>query len=266
MIATRQRRRRRTVRRRDETRRLRRRTGLALAVALTAALALVTYRSGSSPSPPPTLAAATPSSLAPDGQPTVETLATYGATQGLVLRVPVRQQRITAIVYHGIGDANVVPLQPAGHQLDASFLSRLADRLFGGSSTPGPRYYIDSSDAGPDTGSVDVGAAAGTTVWSPIDGVIASIQPYELSGKRYGSVIQIRPDAAPAVTITMQAIQPLHSHPIQVGDLVTAARSPLGTIVDLSGVLDQTVARYTSDAGNHVSISIGPSPGASPIL
>ncbi len=176
-----------------------------------------------------------------------------------MLRVPIRQQRITAIVYHGIGASGVVPLQPAGHQINAGFLSRISDRLFGSSSTPGPRYYVNGDDAGPDTGSVDVGAPAGTTVWSPVDGVVAAIRPYELDGHVYGTVVQIRPDSAPAVTITLHALQPLKDSPVQVGDQVTAARTALGTIVDLSNVLDQTVAQYTSDAGNHVAVSLGPS-------
>ena len=37
-------------------------------------------------------------------------------------------------------------------------------------------------------------------------------------------------------------------------------------MIDLSKLIDQTVARYTSDAGNHASIQISPAPGASPLL
>jgi hypothetical protein len=37
-------------------------------------------------------------------------------------------------------------------------------------------------------------------------------------------------------------------------------------VIDLSKLIDQTVARYTSDAGNHASIQISPAPGASPLL
>jgi hypothetical protein len=37
-------------------------------------------------------------------------------------------------------------------------------------------------------------------------------------------------------------------------------------VIDLSKVLEQTVARYTSDEGNHVAMSIAPAAGASPIL
>lgn len=268
MIATRQRRRRRTTRRRPEPRRLRRRAGLAIAAVLTVGLAFATYHSGSSSGPAEGVAAVSSSTLAADGRPKIEPLATYGPSgpSALQLNVPIRQQRITAVVYHGIGTAGVVPLQPAGHQVNAGFLSRVSDRLFGGDSSPGPRYFIDDSSSGPDTGSVDVGAPAGTTVYAPVDGVIVSVRPFELSGKQWGSTIQIRPDRAAAITVTVRALRLPKSSPLQVGDPVTASRTPLGKVVDLSGVLDQTVAKYTADAGNHVSLSLGPSPGASPLL
>src|SRR5690349_22465889 len=37
-----------------------------------------------------------------------------------------------------------------------------------------------------------------------------------------------------------------------VGDQVIAARTRLGTVIDLSRVITQELAKYTSDAGNHV--------------
>ena len=41
---------------------------------------------------------------------------------------------------------------------------------------------------------------------------------------------------------------------------MTAAKTKLGTIVDMSKVLSQEMAKYTSDAGNHVHIEVGPAP------
>ena len=66
---------------------------------LTGGLAFVTLHSGSG-SPSPSLASVATPTAVPDGQPAVETLATYGSDNGLVLRVPIRQQRITAILRH----------------------------------------------------------------------------------------------------------------------------------------------------------------------
>ena len=45
-----------------------------------------------------------------------------------------------------------------------------------------------------------------------------------------------------------------------VGKPVTAAETKLGTVIDLSTVLTQELAKYTSDAGNHVHIEVRPAP------
>ena len=262
VIATRQRqrRRRRTTRRRRDPRRLRLVAGLV--VALVAVVVLVTLlRSGSGGSATAGIAPADSAELAPDGPPQVQTLAMAG---GLSLDVPITQARITAIVYHATGATDAIPLQPSGHQRNEGFLARLGDRLFGSGANGGPSYFVDGGGSGPDTGSVDVGAPAGTGVYAPVDGVVVSVQPYVLNGQPRGSIIQIRPDAAPAVIIT---IGNLSRHlGIDVGSAVKASQTRLGSVIDLSKLIDQTVARYTSDAGNHVSIQISPAPGASPLL
>ena len=40
--------------------------------------------------------------------------------------------------------------------------------------------------------------------------------------------------------------------------MVSAATSKLGTVLDFSRVEQQALARYTQDAGNHVSIEVHP--------
>ena len=112
---------------------------------------------------------------------------------GLSLDVPITQGRITAIVYHATGASDAIPLQPVGHQRNEGFLARLGDRLFGSGGNDGPSYFVDGGGSGPDTGSVDVGAPAGTGVYSPVDGVVVSVQPYVLNGLERGSIVQIRP-------------------------------------------------------------------------
>ena len=97
----------------------------------------------------------------------------------------VTQRRITAIVYHGVGTSHVVPLVPLGTQRNAGILSTIAKMLTG---TPdgggGPSYYVDDAGQGASTGSVDVGAVAGTDVYSPVDGKVVSIRPYVIDGQR----------------------------------------------------------------------------------
>lgn len=207
--------------------------------------------------------------IAPNAPPDVQLLATVGGgrlSDRLLIYVPVSQKRITAVVYHATGAAGAIALAPVGTQRNAGFLSRLGDRLFGGGESDGPGYYIDDTGAGADTGSVDVGAPAGTDVYSPVDGVVVGVRPYILNGRSdLGSVIQIRPDKAPALVLTVTAIDRTGST-IDVGSRVTAAATRLGSIVDLSKVLEQTVANYTSDSGNHVALQLSRAPGTSPLL
>jgi hypothetical protein len=111
---------------------------------------------------------------------------------------------------------------------------------------------------------VDVGAPAGTDVYSPVDGTVVSVQPSVLNGQVRGSIVQIRPSDLAAVIVT---VGNLDQHlEVDVGSPVHASLTPLGKIVDLSKLIHQTVANYTSDSGNHVSMQVSPAPGASPLL
>jgi len=200
--------------------------------------------------------------LAPDGPPHLESLA--GAAGGLQLDVPIRQTRITAIVYHGVGSDGSIPLVPSGHQRNAGLLTELGSMLTGGSGGSGPGYYVDSSASGSPTGSVDVGAVAGTGVYSPVDGRVVSIRPYVINGTTWGSVIEIQPTSAPALVVTMTNLDLARG--IAVGAPVSAAVSRLGAVADLSKAMSQDVAKFTSDAGNHVHIEVSQAPAATPIL
>jgi hypothetical protein len=253
---------RRVPRRRATPHRARRLGGLALAVLLTVVLAVRALGSGSASAPTPALANPPRVALAPDGAPQLESLAT--APNGLALDVPVTQRRITAIVYHGVGSNGSIPLTPSGHQRNAGLLTKLGNLVTGGSQASGPSYYVDSDAPGSPTGSVDVGAVAGTGVYSPVDGRVVSIRPYVINGHAWGSMLQIQPSSAPALLVTVMNAQRAPS--IQVGTIVSAAATRLGSVADLSKAMSQDVAKFTSDSGNHVHIEVSPAPAAAPIL
>ncbi len=226
------------------------------------ALGFTLLHSGSSSNTTSGIPVGNAAEAAPNGPPaTPETLATVSS---LALELPVSQGRVTAIVYHATGVSDAIPLTPAGSQRNAGFLARLGDRLFGSGGSSGPRYYIDSGGTGSETSTVDVGAPAGTNVYSPVDGVVVSVQPYVLNGKVRGSIVQIRPSDLAAVIVTVGNLAKHLS--VDVGTPVQASVTKLGTVVDLSKLIDQTVSHYTSDSGNHVSLQVGPAPGASPLL
>ena len=108
----------------------------------------------------------------------------------------------------------------------------------------------------PSTASLDVGAAVGTDVYSPVDGTIVGITTLTLRGQTFGSRIDIQPTSAPALVVRVTHLRP--DPALTVGSSVAASISKIGTIIDFSQVEQQALARYTQDAGNHVSFEIHP--------
>ena len=229
--------------------------------AVTVALAVGAFQSGSH-RPALALGGEQGAVLAADGPPSLEALATTAG--GVQIDVPVKQARITAVVYHTVGDNSTVPLIPIGHQIDAGLLTTIGNLLSGAGSQAGLAYYVDSSGSGSSTGSVDVGAIAGTGVYAPATGRVVDVQPYVLNGLSYGQVVQIQPTAAPAYVITVTNLYAIPA--LAVGAQVTAGSTLIGHVADLSRVMSQVVSNYTSDAGNHVHLQIGRTPASAPVL
>ena len=72
----------------------------------------------------------------------------------------------------------------------------------------GSRYYVLGGEEGPSTAALDVGAAPGTDVYSPVDGTIVGITPLTLRGKTYGARIDIQPTSAPALVVRVTHLRP----------------------------------------------------------
>jgi hypothetical protein len=256
--------RRRYPRRRPDRRRTRRRIALAAVLLVVVTVIATALRSGSSSNTTAAaIASVPPTQLAPNAPPVPAGLAT--APGNLVLDVPVTQRRITAIVYHGVGATQAIPLVPIGTQKNAGILNTIAKMLTGTpDASGGPSYYVDGAGQGSSTGSVDVGAVSGTDVYSPVDGKVTSIRPFVIDGAAHGNIVEIQPTSTPADVVTLTNLRAAPG--IVVGASVTAAKTRLGSIVDLSKVLSQEVAKYTSDAGNHVHIEVGPAPATNVFL
>ena len=112
--------------------------------------------------------------------------------------------------------------------------------------------------AGGGTSVLDVGAPVGSDVYSPVDGTVAAIRPFVVEGKAYGSEIDIQPQNAPSVVV---AVTQLVADPaLTVGTPVVSGATKLGRVADLAIVERQALARYTNDAGNHVTIELRAAP------
>ena len=193
------------------------------------------------------------------GSSTVQTAAVSAAqvvaTQGsLRLQLPIARSQVTAIGYHGAGES-ALPLGPVGRQGNEGFVSRLVHKVFGGGGG-GLTYYSLEGGTGASTGELDVGAAPGTDVYSPVDGTIVGLTPYVLDGRSYGERIEIQPSDAPSVVVALTNLLPDPS--LTVGSTVASSTSRIGTILDLSRVERQALAQYTQDAGDHVAVTVHP--------
>jgi murein DD-endopeptidase MepM/ murein hydrolase activator NlpD len=245
----------------DEARRARRRRTagherarrVALLVAASAAVGitlLLTAFGSSSTAPARTTAPAPAHRLLPSGPPRPQVIA---LRDSLRIQTPISQTRVTAIGYHGV-DNGALPLEPVGRQANEGALARLVRRI-AGTGDSGITYYQLGGE-GPETAVLDVGAPPGTDVYAPVDGTVVGITGYVVSGRRLGSRIDIQPSSAPSLVVSLTH---LRSDPaLTVGTAVTAASSKIGTVLDFSRVERQSLARYTQDAGNHVSLEVHP--------
>jgi hypothetical protein len=205
---------------------------------------------GPSTSKPATTAPAPAQRLLPTGPPRPEIVALRDT---LRIQMPVSQARITAVGYHGV-DNGALMLEPVGRQANEGILGRFFRRIVGGAGS-GLSYY-QLGGQGPATAVLDVGAAPGTDVYSPVDGAVVGITDFVISGHPLGSRIDIQPANAPSLVVSLSH---LRSDPaLTVGAAVTSATSKIGTVLNFSRVERQALARYTQDAGNHVSVEVHP--------
>jgi len=195
---------------------------------------------------------ATAADLLPAGRPQPTAVATLN---GLRIQLPIAADRVTAIGYHGAGDG-ALALEPIGRQGNEGLFRRLARRIFGGGDSDLVWYQINRG-AGAATSGLDVGAAPGTDVYAPVHGTIVGITPYIIGGRQFGSRIDIQPTTAPSVVLSLTHARARPG--LSVGAEVTAATTKIGTLLDLSGVERQALARFTNDAGNHVGVEVHPS-------
>jgi hypothetical protein len=216
-----------------------------LAVVLVVALALTAFGGTSRP-----LQALSVTNLAARTQtkPFPQVVAMHGVVR---LQMPIAQNQFTAIGYHSATDG-AITLAPVGHQGNEGVLQRVFHKIFGGGGGSPTWYQLD----GGSPSALDVGAAPGTSVYSPVDGTVVGITPYIVGGHRFGTRIDIQPQSAPSFVVSLTQLRADPS--LQVGSNVVSGATRLGTVVNLAKVERQALARYTNDEGNHVSVELRP--------
>lgn len=223
---------------------------IAIAVVAIGTLLVTAFGGGEHP-PALVLPPASATRLLPAGRPLPKVLARIGA---LRIQLPVNETRLTAIGYFGAEDGSLA-LTPVGHQANEGLLRRLVHKVLGGGDG-WPRWYVLPGGHGESMTALDVGAAPGTDVYSPVNGTIVGIGKVILDEKAYGARIDIQPLDAPSLIVSISHVKVDPS--LTVGAMVTADASKLGTVLDFSRVERQALARYTNDAGNHVLVEVHP--------
>jgi hypothetical protein len=235
----------------ERERRLRR-LAVLLAIAVVALVTVILSAFGGSTAVVQAPVPASAARLLPAGPPAPEIVARVGS---LHVQLPISQSRVTAIGYQP-GSDGALALTPLGSQANEGVLKRVVHAVFGGSSAR-PRWYQLAGGHGPATSSLDVGAPAGTDVYSPVDGMILAIDDVVLGGRTLGSRIDIQPAGAPSLVVSVSHVKV--DPALVVGSPLSAAATRLGSVVDYSHAERQALARHTNDAGNHVVIEIHPS-------
>jgi hypothetical protein len=215
-----------------------------LAVVTLAVTAFGNDRSGGSP-----VAATATSAPVTAAPPEPQVLATIG---NLRVQSPVAQGGVTAIGFHGSDDGSLT-LRPVGPQANEGLLARLWQRITG-STRHGFAWYQLEGGA---LRTLEVGAVAGTDVYSPVDGTVIAIRDRVIAGQTMGSQIELRPSSAPSLVVSLENVSP--DPALTVGSNVAAGSSKLGSVVNIASVERQSLADYAPDRGNNVAIEVFPS-------
>jgi hypothetical protein len=181
--------------------------------------------------------------------PSPHVLATVG---NLRIESPVAEGGVTAVGFHGSEDGALV-LKPVGPQRNEGLIARLWRRITGASKSGLAWYQL----SGGPLRTLDVGAVAGTDVYSPVNGTLVAIRDQMVSGKVVGAEIELRPASAPSLVVSLRNVRP--DRQLTVGANVAAGASKLGTVTNISRYERQALARYAAEGGNNVAVQVYPS-------
>ncbi len=192
---------------------------------------------------------------------TAQPTPTFATFKGLQLHVPVQTNALTELGFHQASFTYAFPLKTwlkdadlakAGnkHGTGRNLQSAVGDdgRLTGLVL----RLWRPNRPGRPDT-AVDVGALAGSTVVSPVSGVVLKVKPYKLYGTYDDFQVHIGPDGYPTVDVVL-----IHLDNVLVkqGDRVEAGVTPIAHMRRLSNRFPLELASYTPGPGDHTHIQL----------
>jgi hypothetical protein len=166
--------------------------------------------------------------------------------------LPVKTSSTTAVAFHAVDVPHGVGMDPRGDLVSGGSIgTKLADIFAGGGDV---QYYLmdaDGNDVSPGTAGLDVGAAPGSVVLSPVDGRVTAVRSYEVQGEHQDCEIDVQLND-PSLQLLITHIVP--SPDLNVGDRVAAGYTLLGRVREFPDSIKQGIAQYTNDAGDHVQM------------
>jgi murein DD-endopeptidase MepM/ murein hydrolase activator NlpD len=213
----------------------------------------------------------------------------FAAYRGMRIHLPIAPDQITAVAFHQASYDDGLPMDilvpvvtgavwkagaPARAAAVASATVAAAAPPTGTAIGPTPAALSDiwqgevlklyrSGRKGTPTTAVDVGGVPGTTVISPVDGVIAQVKSYKLYGKYDDYEIHIAPTGATDYEVVMLHVD---GPVVKVGDKVTGGRTHIGVVRNLSKFETLQLGEYTPGAkGDHTHVQVNKlKPGVTP--
>ncbi len=190
---------------------------------------------------------------------------TFAVWNGVELKCPIPYPELVGTVFHEAGAdssngpfSNPQVMQPYGICLRDD---NPGARFPGLSLSLGsdPAYYIEDTRARGtfSTTACDVGAKAGTTACSPVNGTVVEAAPYLLYGRYPDYRARIAIDGRPGYKVVMLHMSQLLVSP---GQRVEAGVTPVGIVRDLVPYFNSGPSPYTREEGNHVHVQIGYQP------
>jgi hypothetical protein len=122
------------------------------------------------------------------------------------------------------------------------------------------RLWRSGRSGKPET-AVDVGAAPGTPVVSPVDGTVVYVRQYKLYAKYDDYEVHISPTGSPGMDVVLIHIANVCVEP---GQVLEAGITKVATVRKLSKLTALQLADYTVDGGDHTHLQVNrtPAPGS----
>ncbi|MCL4499934.1 MAG: M23 family metallopeptidase, partial [Chloroflexi bacterium] len=182
------------------------------------------------------------------------------AGTSLKLVEPVDRADLLGVGFHEAENPAAKRLDPAGAFLSDEGTSTVAKVA---KTSKNPVVFVMYSRArGTDARSaMDIAVRPGSTIKSPVNGVVAKIKQYYLYDQYFDNHVEIQPDGAPDLRVAIIHIDKLA---VSEGTRVQAGVTPIAVVRHFPG-LDNQITEYLPDDVDHTHMQVNPAEENGPI-